>query len=161
MNTVASRIRRKARCASNFGSNSIGLPLRSAQCVATKRPCTWKVGSMCSSTSPGRKPQYSCSTSALAARLRWVSIAPFERPVVPEVYRMAARSLPADSVVEKASGISAAAAARLPSPRSPRSCTSGTRAAQASSCASSSFSGRQTKRPGLASSRKYTTSPRW
>ena len=33
----------------------------------------------------GVNPQWSTSVSALLARLRWVSIAPLARPVVPEV----------------------------------------------------------------------------
>jgi hypothetical protein len=32
-----------------------------------------------------RNCQYSCSVRALCARLPWLSIAPLERPVVPEV----------------------------------------------------------------------------
>ncbi|CFW44488.1 Uncharacterised protein [Bordetella pertussis] len=33
-------------------------PASSAPCEATNRPCTWKMGSMCNSTSSSRQPQY-------------------------------------------------------------------------------------------------------
>ena len=78
--------------ASNFGKKIILLPFSKAPCAATNRPCTWNSGSVCSSTSPSCQCQYSRSTWALAARLAWDSIAPLLRPVVPEVYRIAARS---------------------------------------------------------------------
>ncbi len=74
-----------ARRASNFAWKRMAVPFMSTQWQATKSPCTWKSGSMCTRTSSGPKPQYACSTVALEARLRWVIIAPLERPVVPEV----------------------------------------------------------------------------
>ena len=52
---------------------------------ATNRPWVWKIGSACRRTSSGANPQASCSVRAFESRLSWVSIAPFERPVVPEV----------------------------------------------------------------------------
>ena len=42
---------------SNFENQIIGLPLSSAPCDATNRPCTWKIGSAWISTSPGCQPQ--------------------------------------------------------------------------------------------------------
>ncbi len=63
----------------------MAVPFIITQWQATKSPCTWKSGSMCTSTSPGRKPHARCRTCAFEARLRWVIIAPFERPVVPDV----------------------------------------------------------------------------
>ncbi len=50
-----------------------------------KQPWTWKIGRAWSSTSSGENPQISCRASALAIRFPWLSIAPLERPVVPEV----------------------------------------------------------------------------
>ena len=85
MNTVASG----SRCVTARGrkrlNHSMRLPLSSAPCDATKRPCTWKIGSACSSTSPGRQFQYAFSVRAFASRLACVSIAPLLRPVVPLV----------------------------------------------------------------------------
>ena len=52
---------------------------------ATKRPWVWKIGSAWISTSSGRKPQAACRVLTFDHRLSLVSIAPFERPVVPEV----------------------------------------------------------------------------
>ena len=85
MNTVLRPKSSSARRASNFAWKRIAEPFMSTQWQATKRPCTWNSGSMCTRTSPGRNPQKACSTVALEARLRCVIIAPFERPVVPEV----------------------------------------------------------------------------
>jgi acyl-coenzyme A synthetase/AMP-(fatty) acid ligase len=45
MNTVASGSFATTVFASNFGNQIIRLPLSSAPCEATKRPCTWKIGS--------------------------------------------------------------------------------------------------------------------
>ncbi|MNR09633.1 hypothetical protein D3C85_1258430 [compost metagenome] len=70
---------------SSLGAQIILAPASSAPWEATNSPCTWKMGSICSSTSSLRQPQYSCSVWALEARLRCVSIAPLLRPVVPEV----------------------------------------------------------------------------
>ena len=86
MNTVDSRKSASARVASNFAWKRIAVPFISTQWQATKRPCTWKSGSMCTSTSLGAEaPRRDAAPSALEARLRCVIIAPFERPVVPEV----------------------------------------------------------------------------
>ena len=74
-----------ARLASKRGWNRIAVPLSSTQWQATKRPCTWKRGSMWISTSSGPNPHAACRTAAFEARLRCVIIAPLERPVVPEV----------------------------------------------------------------------------
>ena len=52
MNTVASGRRSTTARGANFANHSIGLPLSSAPCEATKSPCTWKIGSAWISTSP-------------------------------------------------------------------------------------------------------------
>ncbi len=48
-----------------------------------KQACVWKIGRACSRTSLAVKRQVSTSTRAFEARFSWLSIAPFERPVVP------------------------------------------------------------------------------
>ena len=53
MNTVASASRAATAAGSKRENHSIGLPFSSAPWIATKSPCTWKIGSACSSTSPG------------------------------------------------------------------------------------------------------------
>ena len=93
---------------SSRGAQIIFAPASSAPCEATNSPCTWKIGSMCSSTSSLRQPKYSCSVRAFDARLRCVSIAPLLRPVVPDVYRMAARSSSPRCAVSNVSGCAAA-----------------------------------------------------
>jgi hypothetical protein len=70
---------------SNFGRKIIDPPARSVMFVATNSPWVWKIGSACNRTSLPVKRQVSARTSALDRRLPCVSIAPFERPVVPEV----------------------------------------------------------------------------
>ena len=57
MNTVTSGRRAIAAFASKRLNHSILLPFSSAPCSATNRPCTWKIGSACSSTSPARQSQ--------------------------------------------------------------------------------------------------------
>ena len=61
------------------------LPATSTVFVATKSPWVWKIGSAWMRTSSGVKRQVAASVAAFDARLSCVSIAPFERPVVPEV----------------------------------------------------------------------------
>ncbi|MNV59354.1 hypothetical protein D3C71_1517730 [compost metagenome] len=97
-----------------MGSQIIFAPASKAPCEATNKPCTWKMGSMCSSTSSSRQPQYLCSTCALAARLPCDSIAPLLRPVVPDVYRMAARSSGLRSTVLNVCGRLPAASSSVP-----------------------------------------------
>ena len=63
----------------------VAQPLSMAQCMATNSPCAWKMGSGCNRTSSGVNPQLSCSARPLVSRLRLVSMAPLERPVVPDV----------------------------------------------------------------------------
>ena len=92
MKTVASGRRATTAFASKRLNQSILLPFSSAPWEATKRPCTWKIGSAWISTSPGCQPQYFCSVRALLSRLPCESIAPLLRPVVPLVYRIAASS---------------------------------------------------------------------
>ena len=60
-------------------------PAASTTLLATNRPWVWKIGKACSSTSSAVNRQASRRATALEARLRWVSIAPLDRPVVPEV----------------------------------------------------------------------------
>ena len=60
-------------------------PASSVMLVATKRPCVWKIGSAWSKASAAVKRQIAVSALALDLRFSWVSIAPLERPVVPEV----------------------------------------------------------------------------
>jgi hypothetical protein len=60
-------------------------PAISVTLVATNSPCAWKIGSAWMSTSSSVKRHVATSASALALRLPWLSIAPFERPVVPDV----------------------------------------------------------------------------
>ena len=60
-------------------------PAISVMLVATNRPWVWKIGSACSSRSSAVKRQASRSVAALEARLPWLSMAPLDRPVVPEV----------------------------------------------------------------------------
>ncbi len=57
MNTVASAKRAIVAFGSKRESQIILLPLSSAPCEATNRPCTWKIGSAWISTSPGCQPQ--------------------------------------------------------------------------------------------------------
>ena len=52
---------------------------------ATNSPCVWKIGSACNSTSFAVKRQASTRAAAFDKRLSCVSMAPLERPVVPEV----------------------------------------------------------------------------
>jgi len=85
MKTVASAKREMAAFGSKRENQIILLPLSSAPCEATKRPCTWKMGRAWISTSPGCQPQTSFSTFALDSRLPCVSMAPLLRPVVPLV----------------------------------------------------------------------------
>ncbi len=60
-------------------------PAISVMLVATNRPWVWKIGSACSSRSSAVNRQVSRRASAFEARLPWLSMAPLERPVVPEV----------------------------------------------------------------------------
>ena len=60
-------------------------PLASTVLVATNRPCVWNTGRAWISTSSAVKRQKSTRVRAFEARLSWVSMAPLERPVVPEV----------------------------------------------------------------------------
>ena len=71
--------------ASKLGRKIIEAPAISVTLVATNRPWVWKIGSACSSRSSGVNRQTSRSISAFDARLPWLSMAPLERPVVPDV----------------------------------------------------------------------------
>jgi hypothetical protein len=70
---------------SNFGRKIIDDLDNMTVLIATKRPCVWKIGNACSSTSPALNCQISTNASAFERRFSCVIIAPFERPVVPEV----------------------------------------------------------------------------
>jgi hypothetical protein len=83
--TVASGRLSTTAPTSNFGKKMTSLPLSIAQCSATNSPCTWKIGNVCNRTSSEPKLQMSCSAKAFDSRFECVSIAPFERPVVPDV----------------------------------------------------------------------------
>ena len=83
--TVARGNSLKTSSASNFGRNNIEAPDISATLLATNSPCVWNTGSACSSTSAALNRQVSISACAFDDRLACVSIAPLERPVVPDV----------------------------------------------------------------------------
>jgi hypothetical protein len=57
MKTVASGSRATTARASKRANQIILLPLSNAPWLATNSPCTWKMGSACSSTSPRCQPQ--------------------------------------------------------------------------------------------------------
>ncbi len=82
---VARGISSRINFGSSRGRNSIVPPDTSTVLVATKSPWVWNTGSAWISTSSGVKRQYALSVRAFEARFSWESIAPFERPVVPEV----------------------------------------------------------------------------
>jgi len=67
------------------GRKIIEPPTAARMLVATNRPWVWKIGRACRSTSSAVNRQTSTSVSAFDNRFSWLSIAPFERPVVPEV----------------------------------------------------------------------------
>ena len=83
--TVARSIAAVMASASKPGRKTSAAPEARATLVATKRPCVWKIGRAWISRSWAVKRQTSRSASALEARLAWLSMAPLERPVVPEV----------------------------------------------------------------------------
>ncbi len=83
--TVASGRWSSTSSTSKRGRKITGAPLSIAQCNATNSPWTWKIGNVWSNTSSGPNRQISWSATAFDSRFAWVSIAPFERPVVPEV----------------------------------------------------------------------------
>ena len=70
---------------SNRGSRISEAPEARTTLVATNSPWVWKIGSAWISTSSLVNCQWLASVTALARRFAWESIAPFERPVVPEV----------------------------------------------------------------------------
>jgi hypothetical protein len=71
--------------ASKAGRKIIDPPASKVTLVATNRPWVWKMGRAWSSRSRAVNRHASRNVSALEARLPWVSIAPLERPVVPDV----------------------------------------------------------------------------
>jgi hypothetical protein len=90
--------RAMARLGSNLAIQIILLPLISAPWMATNRPCTWKMGKAWISTSPGLRPT-GCfpapivlERDGVAQQVAVREHGPLLRPVVPLVYRMAARS---------------------------------------------------------------------
>ena len=64
---------------------AISPPISSGTIVVTSCAFTWKSGSTIPSTSPRPTGSSSASIQASARWLAWVSIAPFGRPVVPDV----------------------------------------------------------------------------
>jgi len=82
---VARPIRDRASAGSNLGRNSIEAPASITVWVATNRPWTWKIGSAWISTSSAVNRHAATRPSAFDTRFAWLSMAPLERPVVPEV----------------------------------------------------------------------------
>ena len=70
----------------------------------------WKSGSPESQTSSGRAPTSYSQLVVLTTRFWWLSIAPFGRPVVPDVYIRKARSSPLTSWSGGAGAAAASAA---------------------------------------------------
>ena len=85
MSAVARPSASSTAAASKPGWKIIDPPDSSTTLVATNRPCVWKMGRACTSTSSAVNRQHSTSASAFERRLSWVSMAPLERPVVPDV----------------------------------------------------------------------------
>jgi hypothetical protein len=75
----------KTASASNLAKNSIDAPAISTTLVATNSPWVWKIGRAWMRTSSAVKRQNSVNAKAFEPRFAWLSIAPLERPVVPEV----------------------------------------------------------------------------
>ena len=77
-------ISRKAR-ALNAGISTVQPPTRSMVRMIATSPVTCEAGTASTDTSPSRSamPCSKCSSEWMVPR--WVSIAPFGRPVVPEV----------------------------------------------------------------------------
>jgi hypothetical protein len=83
--TVALGRRRTISSLSKRGRKMSEPPAARVTLVATNRPWVWKIGSAWSSRSSAVKRHASRKVSAFEARLPWLSMAPLERPVVPEV----------------------------------------------------------------------------
>jgi hypothetical protein len=95
MNTVqpCSVISSSALAASKRSVSTIVAPARKQVSIPQIWPKVWNSGRQPNSTSSGRKSKgESIPTVTFMVTLSWVSIAPFGRPVVPEVYRITARS---------------------------------------------------------------------
>ncbi len=148
--TVASGRRSSTSSTSKRGRKITSMPLSIAQWSATNSPWTWKIGSVWSNTSSGPNRQISWSATAFDSRLACVSIAPFERPVVPEVYSIAARSSAPRSITPSNGDAASARAAKLPVPSTSSPSTGTDRW--------SSVAGRATTSAGVASSTKNSTS---
>ena len=71
--------------ASNLSKNRSVHPAISATLVATKSPCVWWVGNAWIRISDSLKRHRRFNAAAFAASAEWGSIAPFGRPVVPDV----------------------------------------------------------------------------
>ncbi len=72
--------------ASNELCNRTVAPAARAQVSPTCKPCIWNNGRVSSSTSSGRQAQAASRPVTVATMLLWESMAPLQRPVVPEVY---------------------------------------------------------------------------
>ena len=71
---------------SNFGTGAIAEPLSSGTIIPAVAAKAWNIGKTTRKVSvPGASLRASITESALEMRLRWVSMAPFGRPVVPDV----------------------------------------------------------------------------
>ncbi len=143
---------------SKRGNQIILLPLSNAPWEATNKPCTWKIGKACNKTSPFFQPQNFFSTSALLPKLPWVSIAPLLLPVVPEVYRMAARSSSSRLTVLNLSDCVAARSKSVPVRSSPKVKTFLVPALNATCDTQEKFLGLHTITTGSALPMKYSIS---
>ena len=88
--TIRAWVTRSAAIVSmnSFGSNSgmiVLQPANSAQENVPRPSAMWNIGAACRKFAPGEKPTQDMVCRAFSSRLRWLSMTPFERPVVPPV----------------------------------------------------------------------------
>ena len=86
-NTVmrSSRMRRNAASARNTGMITQHAPADRNPTSCDTAPVAWNSGAAISVRSPGAAPMQLRTVPALNSRFAWVCIAPFGRPVVPDV----------------------------------------------------------------------------
>ena len=82
----SSSISRLTAKGSNWRTSTIGMRFCIVPSVMRPQPEVWNIGMGLSATSPGTTPARAIEKRALLVRPRWVSTAPFGKPVVPEVY---------------------------------------------------------------------------
>ena len=92
MVTCSSITRRMTAGTSNTGCGRIVAPLMNDARMPAFNPNAWKNGLMIKYRSPVRRPTTSAHESYARMLAEWKSIAPFGRPVVPDVKRMSQRS---------------------------------------------------------------------